>query len=198
MQLTLLPLLALAWTAVTLPTTNIQQDIGFAENSMRTIVTKLDLLTQTLKSLDPSRSIESQWPKVKAISHEIADQLEKDAAFISDPRQPLVGSLEATTLLLPISNLEAATDRTVDQWIALRNSILREKGGQQAALDVLEHMRRASGTYADALLSKQPSKNSLSGMFVGPAGEYLKQQSQKSIDRAISAYRPQNQQPTWN
>jgi len=181
MRFTTLPLLCLTSSILALPVDIAARDTVLIERSMRNVADSLGRLTQALRSIDPrmpSNEVARRWPDVERRGHEVADTLASDARNIR--LGPMVGAFEATNLLNPLTNLETVTDKTINEWIAIKPAInVRDR---QAVVATLKHHEAAAGEYADAILSRQSAATA-------PAGRFFGSRMQTSIERAVNAYR---------
>jgi hypothetical protein len=184
MRFTILPLLCLASSVLALPVETAQQDTVVIERSLRNVASALDRLSSELQAIDPRMSgndVTRRWPNVERAGHEVSNLLERDASDIR--LAPTVNAFEAANLLTPINKLSDATDRTVNEWIAIKGAL--NQGDRRKVIDILKHHQASSGAYADAILNRQQALTSLLTM---PAGQMFGQRAQSSIQRAISAY----------
>jgi hypothetical protein len=124
------------------------------ERSMKTVIQSLNGLTNALKSIDPRMSSEdvlSRWPRVEQACHEVSDILSTDARNIRMGQK--ISVADATNLLSPIDQMSQATQRTVDQWIAIKPAInARDRKG---VVGTLKHHESTANEYADAIMSVQ-------------------------------------------
>jgi hypothetical protein len=184
MRFTILPLLCLASSALALPVETAQQDSSIIERSLRSVTASLDRLSAELQAINPrmpSSEVLRRWPDVERAGHDVSQLLDRDAREIR--MGPTVNAFEAASLLTPINKLSDATDRTVNEWITIKNSF--NAGDRRRVVEILKHHQASSGAYADAMLNRQQALTSLITM---PAGEFFGQRAQASIQRAINAY----------
>jgi hypothetical protein len=182
MRIPIIPLLCLASSVLALPLNNLAaRDTKIIENSMRDVAASLQRLTSALQSISPrmsSQEVLQRWPTVEQRCHDVSNLLTSDARRIR--MGPTVSTVESTNLLSPLNQLETATQRTVDEWIAIKPAI--NQRDKQSVVATLKHHEAAAGEYADAILSRQSA-------VAAPAGRYFGSRMQTSIERAVSAYR---------
>lgn len=184
MQFTILPLLCLASSVLALPVESGLQDAQIIERSLRSVTASLDKLSSELRAIDPrmpSSEVQRRWPDVERVGHDVSNLLDHDAPEIR--LGPSINAFEASNLLQPITKLSDATDRTVNEWIAIRGAL--NQGDRKKVVDILKHHQASSGAYADAILNRQQA---ITGLLTMPSGQLFGQRAQASIQRAINAY----------
>lgn len=86
---------------------------------------------------------------------------------------------DVTNLLQPIDQMSQATQRTVDQWIAIKPAInARDRKG---VVGTLKHHESTANEYADAVMSVQSTLSQ-------PAGKFFGSRVTTQIEKAILAY----------
>jgi hypothetical protein len=180
MRFTTLPLLFLMGTSVlALPVENASPTAAI-EQSMKNVITTLNKLTDALSSINPRMSsleVLQRWPEVERRCHDVSELLASDARNIR--MVPKLAITDSANLLGPIDQMERATTRSVDQWIAIKPAInARDRKG---VVGTLKHHEVTANEYAEALLSVQST-------FSQPAGRYFGSRVTSTIERAIQAY----------
>lgn len=178
------PLLCLMGSVLALPVETVQQDSAIIERSLRSVTASLDRLSSELQAIDPrmpSNEVQRRWPNVERAGHDVSILLDRDAGDIR--MGPTVNALEAASLLTPLSKLSDATERTVNEWVAIKGAL--NQGDRKRVVDILKHHQASSGAYADAILNRQQA---LTGLLTMPAGQLFGSRAQASIQRAITAY----------
>ncbi|KAE9973865.1 hypothetical protein EG328_004195 [Venturia inaequalis] len=179
MRFTIIPLLCLASTNLAAPIAN---DITSANivTSMKNVISSLNGLTDALKIINPRMSSEeviSKWPRIEKASHDVADLLSTDARYIRMGAK--IAVTDTASFLQPIEQISQATQKTVDQWIAIKPAInTRDRRGVVATL---KHHVSSANEYADALMSVQST-------LAQPAGKLFGTRVTSQIEKAVLAY----------
>jgi hypothetical protein len=179
MRFTTFSLLCLVSNAIAAPIAT-DSTTSNIERSMRNVIQSLDGLTDALKSINPRMSSEdviSRWPRVEKACHDVSDLLSTDARNIRMGQK--IAVTDSTNLLQPIDQMSQATQRTVDQWIAIKPAInARDRKG---VVGTLKHHENTANEYADAIMSVQSTLSQ-------PAGKFFGSRVTTQIEKAISAY----------
>ena len=179
MRFTTLSLLCLVSNALAAPIAT-ESTSSAIERSMKNVIQSLNGLTDALKSINPRMSSEdviSRWPRVEKACHDVSDLLSTDARNIRMGQK--IAVTDSTNLLQPIDQMSQATQRTVDQWIAIKPAInARDRKG---VVGTLKHHESTANEYADAIMSVQSTLSQ-------PAGKFFGSRVTTQIEKAISAY----------
>ncbi|TID15475.1 hypothetical protein E2P81_ATG07640 [Venturia nashicola] len=179
MRFNIVPLLCLASTTLAAPITNDNPSANII-TSMKNVIQSLNGLTDALKAINPRMSPEdvvSRWPRVEKACHQVSDLLSTDARYIRMGQKLAVA--DSPALLQPIDQINQATQRTVDQWIAIKPAInARDRKG---VVGTLKHHESTANEYADAMMSVQSTLSQ-------PAGKLLGSRVTMQIEKAIAAY----------
>lgn len=90
-----------------------------------------------------------------------------------------VAVTDSTSFLSPIDQMSQATQRTVDQWIAIKPAINAKD--RKGVVGTLKHHESTANEYADAIMSVQSTLSQ-------PAGKLFGSRVTMQIEKAISAY----------
>lgn len=180
MRFSIVPLLCLASTTLAAPIVNQNPAAANIVASMKNVIQSLNTLTEALKAINPRMSSEdvvSRWPRVEKACHEVSTLLSNDARAIRVG--PKLAVTDAAPLLQPVDQMSQATQKTIDQWIAIKPAInAKDKKGVVATL---KHHESTANEYADAVMSVQSALNQ-------PAGKLAGTRVSLQIGKAISAY----------
>ncbi|QDS76313.1 hypothetical protein FKW77_002414 [Venturia effusa] len=148
--------------------------------SMKNVALSLNDLNDALKFVTPRMSSEeviSRWPRIEKAYLQVTDLLSTDARSIR--MSPKIAVLDSTSLLQPVDQISQATQKAVDQWIAIKPAI--NARDRKQVLGTLKHHESTANEYADALMSVQPTLNQ-------PAAKFFGSRVAAQIQRAILAY----------
>jgi len=184
-----LSLLCLAGAVSALPATSslpvtstiVAREVRNILDSLRRVSSALDDLSYNIRAIYPrmpSSEVARRWPAVEKSCHRVSDMLWNDASYIRT--LPYVNALESTQLLQPITNLESATARVINEWISIKPAM--NPNDRQTVLRILRDHETASSEYADAIMGRQ-------SMLVTTVGQLFGQQTRATIQRGIAAYR---------
>lgn len=179
MRFCTLSLLCLVGTVIAAPVAT-ESTSSNIERSMRNVIQSLNHLTDALKAINPRMSSDdviARWPNVEHACHEVSDLLTTDARNIRMSQK--VSVADSTNLLAPIDQMAQATQRTVDQWIAIRPAI--NSRDRKGVVGTLKHHELTANEYADAVMSVQSTLSQ-------PAGKFFGSRVTSQIERAILAY----------
>ena len=168
-------------TALALPVQNGAGDVTIISRSLQDVTVALTRLTNTVKGIDKrasSQDLQRKWNQVVGDARALSELLWRDGRTIRTA--PMVGLLEAATLLSPIQNIQTLTNTLADSWVAIKVGLTPvDKSNVQRIL--LDH-QAAAKEYADAILTRESG-------IASPIAQALGTQMQTTIQRAVNAYR---------
>jgi hypothetical protein len=169
-------------SSIAAPTSLVTRDTAMIEISIRSVQTSLQNLATLIKGLD-SHVGPKLNEHISMITHhgeELSSVTRRSTNDIQ--KAPNIGLTEAPGLLPSVQGLLDATSKSVDAWIASKNTILKS-GGKDAVRHILENQKVDSQNFQKALVDKLPYAIGLT------LGQSYATSVVKNIERGITAFK---------
>jgi len=169
-------------SSIAAPVSLVARDSTIIEISVRSVQASLQNLVTLIRGLETHVGPDLN-KHISMITHH-GDELSSITRRGADDirRGPAVGLMESPGLLPSVNSLLDATSKSVDAWIASRNTIFKS-GGKEAVRRILEVQKSDADRFQKAIIEKLPAAI---GQTIGQT--YASSVS-RNIDRGISYFK---------
>jgi hypothetical protein len=181
MRPSIITTLCLFGSAIAAPVSLVPRDSMIIEISLRSVSASLQNLVTLIQGLETHKgpNLNQHISMITHHGQELSSVMKKGANDIR--RGPDATLFEATSLLGPVQQLEYATSKAVDAWIASRKTII-DSGGKYAVREILTSQQKDVDEFTQAMIKKLP----FAAQYIG---QTYATNVRRSIDRGISYFK---------